>query len=135
VAERLSNAPLVVLETPTEERVQITFEEYVLHAHQYYGEHYGTDNYLSIWAQEMEEAMQRIQKRLGGVRYKYVRTLFEAALQQQREKGTLEGYRAWIAYLLHEYYDPMYDYQLEKRRSHILFRGNAEEVEQYLQCP
>jgi tRNA 2-selenouridine synthase len=134
VAERLSNAPLVVLETPTEERVQITFEEYVLHAHQYYGEHYGTDNYLSIWAQEMEEAMQRIQKRLGGVRYKYVRTLFEAALQQQREKGTLEGYRAWIAYLLHEYYDPMYDYQLEKRRSHILFRGNAEEIEQYLQC-
>ena len=127
----LSEAPLVVLETPTEERIEITFDEYVFKAHKKYKEVYCAD-YLNVWAEDMHEAMQRIQKRLGGQRYKIVCELFENALNTQKECGSLEAYKVWISYLLSEYYDPMYDYQIEKNTSRILFRGNALEIEAYL---
>jgi tRNA 2-selenouridine synthase len=35
---------------------------------------------------------------------------------------------------LKEYYDPQYDYLLEQRKERIVFRGNATEVEAYLQA-
>jgi len=34
--------------------------------------------------------------------------------------------------LLHEYYDPMYDYQIEKSEIPIAFEGNYTEVLAYL---
>ena len=53
--------------------------------------------------------------------------------QNRKKEGSLEGHKEWVAYLLCEYYDPMYDYQIEKNRSRVLFRGSAREVEQYLE--
>ena len=32
-----------------------------------------------------------------------------------------------------EYYDPMYDYQIEKNKEKIIFRGSAEEIETFLE--
>ncbi len=131
LTDSLSQASLVILETPTQERIDITFDEYVYKAHKKYEEIYHAD-YLEMWRADMHDAMQRIQRRLGGLRYKIVCEIFDLALMQQKRDGSIEGYKEWVAYLLGEYYDPMYDYQLEKNASRILFRGTAEEIEQYL---
>ncbi len=131
LTDSLSQASLVILETPTQERIDITFDEYVYKAHKKYEEIYHAD-YLEMWSVDMHDAMQRIQRRLGGLRYKIVCEIFDQALMQQKRDGSIEGYKEWVAYLLSEYYDPMYDYQLEKNASRILFRGTAEEIEQYL---
>ena len=131
LVEHFSKAPLVILETATEERIEITFEEYVSKAHEKYKDVYG-GAYLKVWTEDMQEAMKRIQKRLGGQRYKIVCEIFEDAVKEQKKNGSLEGYKVWIAYLLSEYYDPMYDYQIEKNASRVLFRGTAEEIEGYL---
>lgn len=126
----LSKAPLIVLETPLEERILITFNEYILSAQESYKNSF-KDDYLNLWSTDINNAMKRIQKRLGDKRYKEVSELFQNALNKQKNTGSLDDYKEWVAYLLNEYYDPMYDYQLEKNKSKILFRGTSPEIINY----
>jgi tRNA 2-selenouridine synthase len=76
--------------------------------------------------------MSRIKRRLGGERYQKVSALFEEAFRMQKERGDLEAYKIWIDYLLVEYYDPMYDYQIAKNKDRIVFRGSEQEIEDFL---
>ena len=50
----------------------------------------------------------------------------------QRAFGQEADHRDWISFLLREFYDPMYDYQLERKMPRVRFRGNKEEVAAYL---
>ncbi len=130
-ANYLAEAPRVILETSTDERVETTFHEYVSEAQQMYSDA-GFAEPLSVWQQDIESAMNRIRKRLGGVRHAEVCALFADAVAGQQASGSLEGYKPWAKYLLTEYYDPMYDYQIQKRAEQIVFRGSGEEVLAYL---
>ena len=129
--EHLGPAPLVILETPDEERVNITVDEYVTQAQQMYQKAFGEKG-LELWAEDIRAAMARIQKRLGGLRYKEVSRLFEEAFAKQKAGSAASAYDAWAAYLLKEYYDPMYDYQIEKNSDRIVFKGSADAVREYL---
>jgi len=131
LATYLSNAPLIILETTTRERVEITFDEYIVSAQNDHREVYGQD-YLEKWNESIHAAMFRIKRRLGGERYKAVCQLFDEAVAEQKKSTSLEKYKVWIEYLLREYYDPMYDYQIEKNASRIIFRGNEKEIEAFL---
>lgn len=130
-ANYLREAPLVILETPLEERVKITFDEYIVKEQERYETLFGKD-YLALWVREIQEAMQRIKKRLGGLRYQHLCGIFDNAVSIQIATGSLDAYKELIAYLLIEYYDPMYDYQIKKNASRIVFRGSSTQVEQYL---
>jgi tRNA 2-selenouridine synthase len=130
LAAYLAQAPRVILETPTHERVETTFDEYVTQAQMMYAEA-GYEEPLQEWSKDIRLAMERIMKRIGSERYTKVCALFENALREQSEKGLLESYKEWAQYLLEEYYDPMYDYQIEKRAEQIVFRGSAEEILHY----
>ena len=131
-ANYLASSPLIVLETSFEERIEITFNEYILKAQKSY-ENVFDDSYFTLWCIDIETAMAKIQKKLGDMRYKEVCNLFRNAVNTQNTQGTLADYKEWISYLLREYYDPMYDYQLEKNKNRILFRGSFLEVETYLE--
>jgi tRNA 2-selenouridine synthase len=50
------------------------------------------------------------------------------ALEHQGATGRTEGHRDWIRSLLVEYYDPMYDYQIERNRPRVCFTGTPQEV-------
>lgn len=132
-ASYLSDAPLIVLETPFEERIEITFDEYILKAQESY-QNIFNENYFKMWCADIELAMSRIQRRLGNMRYKVVCDLFQDAVNIQNNQGTFDKYKEWISYLLSEYYDPMYDYQLEKNKERILFRGSFSEVINYFEA-
>jgi tRNA 2-selenouridine synthase len=58
--------------------------------------------------------------------------MLQSAIAQHARTGDTAGHRAWIAYLLHEYYDGMYSYQLEKKNSRIVFSGSRNAVLDYL---
>lgn len=130
----LAEAPLVILETPMPKRVEITFEEYVIAAQ----ERYRSTNSINltdpllVWKNDIEQAMMRIKKRLGGLRYQAVMALFTEAFTEQLKNGSLESHKSWVEYLLREYYDPMYDYQIQKRSDQIVFTGSAKKVLRYL---
>ena len=130
-AAYLCDAPLIILETPYEKRIEITFDEYIVEAQKSYMALFKED-FLQVWAKDIQDAMKRIDRRLGLERYKIVCELFQDALAEQMKSNSLELYRVWVKYLLIEYYDPMYDYQIEKNASRILFRGNSEEIISYI---
>ena len=77
----------------------------------------------------MLEALKRIKKRLGGQRYVEIRNILEQALIND----DLNLDRDWIVRLLREYYDPMYDYQIENKSHRIVLEGNEAELTEYLQ--
>lgn len=131
-ASYLSTAPLIVLETSFEERIEITFDEYIIKAQEGYKNLF-KDNSFKLWCTDIEKSMAKIQKKLGNLRYKIVCDLFQSAVDIQNTQGILDNYKEWIAYLLSEYYDPMYDYQLEKNKGRILFRGSFSEIINYLE--
>jgi len=128
----LKKGELVILNTPMPERVEIIFSEYVIHALKNYTLRY-SDEGVTQWFNDANDALGRIQKRIGYERYIKIETIFVDAFSEQKETGKLTQHKIWIEMLLREYYDPMYDYQIEKSETPIAFEGNYAEVLAYLQ--
>ena len=133
LAGYLSGAPLLILETAMKERTEITFEEYVVAAQMHY-HRAGFPDPLLAWRDDIQSALARIHKRLGGLRHQTVSAYFDDAFEEQRRSGSLEAHKVWVEYLLREYYDPMYDYQIQKRSDQIQLRGEQKEILDYLQA-
>lgn len=131
VFENLQQGSLIILETPVEERVQITFDEYVISALEQYKIHHGEDG-EQVWFDDMSASLDRIKKRLGSERYHSLKVVLENAFRIQRVSGKLEAHKEWVQALLEEYYDPMYDYQIEKTPIPIIFRGNEASILEFL---
>ena len=131
LAERFSEAPVIHLEIPMVDRVQITFDEYVTAAQSAFIEQFGEDG-LFQWLEDLQGSLLRIKKRLGGERLKRVGQLMQSAFDQQQKTGDASAHKQWVEVLLTEYYDPMYDYQLEQKQRQIVFKGNVAAVRDYL---
>jgi len=121
------NASLIILETPIQTRVDITYDEYVTQSLLSYHASFGQEG-EKHWFEDVGAGLSRIQKRLGSERYLHIKNTFERAYHD----NNWEGHKAWIEVLLAEYYDPMYDYQIEKSPIPILFRGDDKEIKAYL---
>lgn len=127
----LAPADIVLLETPLHARVDITYNEYVTTAQKELTALYGVEKGLHAWGEKMGGSIDRIRKRLGSERHRQIRTLFEDAMSAQL-RGDATLHKRWIERLLSEYYDPMYDYQLGKKEGRVIFKGDHEEVLDYL---
>ena len=122
---------LIILETPLQERIDITYKEYITEDLLKYEAMYGENGVLE-WSKYVLKSLAKIKKRLGLERYEELKDLFESAFVQHGSANATEIYREWIGKLLTYYYDPMYDYQIEKTEIEIVFRGNKKEVLEYL---
>ena len=131
VFNSLQQGSLIILETPMDVRVEITFGEYVVSALEQYKLHHGRDG-EQVWFEDMNASLDRIKKRLGSERYHGLKIVLENAYRAQRMSGSLEAHKEWVQALLEEYYDPMYDYQIEKTPIPIIFRGNEAEILDFL---
>jgi tRNA 2-selenouridine synthase len=120
IHERMKSAPLVVLEVEMSRRIDNILEEYV---HEALGAQSGEQLEASLC-----DALERIQRRLGGVRYAEIRELVKRAFASRDD----DAHRRWIARLLADYYDPQYDYQLTAKSERVVFRGDAAEVTLWL---
>ncbi len=129
---RMETAPLVLLEASDDERVDITLQEYVHDSLGAFQNASGTETGFADWAAYLQNSMDRIRRRLGGDRHARVSGMLQEAIARHAANGDTEGHRAWIAYLLHEYYDGMYEYQLGKKSHRIVFSGTRGEVCDYL---
>lgn len=121
----LKSGPRVILESTLQERLDITLQEYVIQAQSEYAS-------LEAWQEFMLAAFKRIKNRLGGERYERVLKAFTQAIQQQKASADYQAHEAWINILLVEYYDPMYDHQMQKREHKVAFQGNQSEVIEFL---
>ena len=130
--DAMQTAPLILLEASDDERVDITLQEYVHDALGEFVAAYGDDAGFKRWSEYLINSLDRIRKRLGGERHATVRTLLQTAIDEHASRGDSEAHRAWIAYLLHEYYDGMYGYQLSQKAERTVFQGRADAVVEFL---
>ena len=128
----LKTAPMVAVDATLEARVEHSFENYILANLADLEARLGnTDEAFEHFSSDLYAALDRIQKRLGGLRHKAITRQLEDAITAHK-RGDTAAHQGWIASLLRDYYDPMYNYQLENRKERIVFRGDEREVAEFL---
>ncbi|NNC54271.1 MAG: hypothetical protein HKO07_00970, partial [Pseudomonadales bacterium] len=125
--DAMRRSPLVLINRPLAERVEVIRKLYVEDLLQEYML-LGCDQPQQAFAQHLQAALQRISKRLGGERYQHLSKRLNAALAS----GNSEDHNRWIEPLLTEYYDPLYDYQLQQTQPNIIFQGDYQAVADWL---
>lgn len=132
IINAMKQSPLIVLEAGIEERTEIIFQEYILQALAEHQAVLGETQGFAVWAANLQKALGRIQRRLGGRRYQSIHCAMDRAIDSHRGAGQPQGHKAWIYSLLVEYYDPMYDYQLSRKSERVIFRGDSGAVLDFL---
>lgn len=122
---------LILLETPMQERVEIIFEEYIVNSLASYLKKHAQEG-VKIWSDAIANNIDKIKKRVGSELHDKLQNILKNSLEIQLRTGDLQGYKELIEILLVSYYDPMYDYQIEKSEIPILFRGGHKEIADFL---
>ena len=130
---KMKQSPLILLEESVEDRVSIIFDEYITHSLKQYIEVYNEDLGFHKWSEELLAALAKVQRRLGGLRYKEFDLIMRNAIKEQMNNNSAELHKEWINNLLVDYYDPMYDYQLTKKTERVVFQGSQNEIIQFLE--
>jgi tRNA 2-selenouridine synthase len=125
--QMMRESQVVILTCPLEQRVERIYDDYVVKQKSAFilenpeqGKQQFNDFLLS--------ALEKIQKRLGGLRYQQLNTIMQQALKENSESL----HKQWISDLLEFYYDPMYHYQIDKKKELIIFSGDKTEVKEFL---
>lgn len=128
-----STSPLVILDSPIEARVQRSLDYYCIDAIKEHQAYYGEEEGLDLWINSLRGSLKRIQKRLGNDRYQVIHSLFEEAIEHQLSTNIMDHHVNWIEYLLKEYYDPLYQRQMDRQKDKVIFRGTEDDVLNFLQ--
>ncbi len=124
---KMASAQIVVVESTLDERIENTWQDYVIDDLEKYAAVYG-DAGRDAWAEHLRDSMLRLKKRLGAERMSIALKHLDDALATD----DLAAHKAWIGYLLENYYDPMYSYQRDNWQQKIVFSGRRDKVIEYL---
>lgn len=131
IKNKTSQADLILLEASTQERVDISMDAYVINMHADFikqNMQNGFDNFSNYWLLSLE----KIQKRLGLERYKIMKEQVQLALKNHQNINSFDGFLPVVESLLVDYYDPMYNYQIQKKQDRVVFKGSNKEVLDYI---
>jgi len=129
--DKMAQAPVVLVERTLQQRVEHTFENYILDALRERQDYFGDEDGFREFAAYLRESLHNIRRRLGGARYAEMATVLDTALDAHA-RGDAEAHLSWIETLLQHYYDPMYEYQIAKKRERVVFAGDTDAVIEYL---
>jgi len=122
---KMLDAPLALLEVGLEERVDTILNDYIISNYMDFKQS-SPEQADQLFADYLLQSLGKIRRRLGGENYSKLLTIMEYALSVTATD--IDAHRDWIRTLLQKYYDPMYDYQLDKKSSRIVFRGSRDEL-------
>jgi len=130
--QKMLSSPRILLQREFEDRVAIIREDYFafnwpLYQQRYY--HRAEEKFSAF----VLDSLERIKNRLGGERHKQIHGLFSKALMHLFSSGESNFFDEGIRLLLQDYYDPMYQYQLQKKPVDILFRGTEAEIIEWVE--
>ena len=120
-------APRAILQVDLPRRIELIAEDYIENAWPAYRQAHGDAAEVEFSGFVLDN-LARIQKRLGGERYKRVREIFTSGLREFFASGDVSEFSEGIRILLEQYYDPMYRYQIETKKPEILFEGPEAEL-------
>ena len=132
--ETMRRSPLALIRAPLETRTNTILNDYIRENLREFQE---LDPALGFtrFSQYLLGSLSRIERRLGGDRYKEIAGDMQEALRRQANCGDTDAHAVWIVKLLQHYYDPMYAYQLNKRQAIVSFEGSGEEFLAWAQVP
>ena len=130
--DAMQQAPIVRLEVKQSDRNKISIEEYIVDTQSHFDEIYGKQQGQLKLSEHLLNSLEKIQKRLGGVRYQEAKEQMTQAIETRLKTGSLDDFIPVVNTLLVDYYDPMYDYQIEKKKHRIVFQGDFDQVLEYL---
>ena len=118
---KMQESALIVMDLKIEERIHNIVNEYVIWPLQ-------KPSSSELLRDRYLRALERIQKRLGGVLFKEIYILIEKAFST----NSFPDHEKWVYNLLNFYYDPMYNHKLNLRKEFIVHRGDAESCYDYI---
>ncbi|MEX2961605.1 tRNA 2-selenouridine(34) synthase MnmH [Microbulbifer sp. TYP-18] len=128
--QAMAAAPRVLVLESVEKRARRIVRDYVADALERFADaDQGPELALG---EELRESLGRIRKRLGDLRHRQLDAQLQEANRELRENGTTEAFIPLVMALLTDYYDGAYDYLMQKQPGEILFRGDFDEVAQWL---
>ena len=132
IKHKSRESKIVILRALLEDRINISLQSYVIDMSEKFNIQdieNGFENFSNYWL----NSLYKIQKRLGGLRYKSLLNQLNIALKNHKKNHNLNDYLPLIESLLVDYYDPMYNYQISSKKQRIVFEGNSQEVTEFLQ--
>lgn len=121
---KMLEAPIALLEESLEQRVDTILHDYI-YSNFLDFKRTDPDNSERLFGEYLLSSLAKIRRRLGDTNHAILQDSMQQALQHN---GELDAHREWIRLLLQKYYDPMYEYQLQKKLSRVVFRGDREEL-------
>ena len=117
----MQESKIIIIDLPLEERIINIANEYV---------HNPLNNGLSKknLNKLLQSSLLKIRKRLGLMLYNEI----SIKIQNILIDSCKISHEEWIKELLVNYYDPMYDYQLETKKDRCLLKSNKSEVINFL---
>nr|UXP70928.1 tRNA 2-selenouridine(34) synthase MnmH [uncultured Bdellovibrionales bacterium] len=119
---QMKSAPLILLETPLQERIEAIFNEYVKIPLE------SNCPIEKLWL-NLESNLKALEKRLGGQETQKCLNLMQAGL---KNPINLELQAPWIELLLVQYYDKTYAHSFGRCKHSVVFKGNKTEVKNWL---
>jgi tRNA 2-selenouridine synthase len=129
--EKMKTSPIALLEDSLENRAKRIYDEYIELQWSEYSNYFGSSADLEF-KRYLLDAVNAIKKRLGNVAHGEISNRVLVAFKHHSQTGSLEAHLAWITLLLADYYDPMYDYQIQKKSRRIRVTGSAQLVTEWL---
>jgi tRNA 2-selenouridine synthase len=122
---------VVIVDEDLEERVNMVMEDYIFDLGRRYAALFGSDH-MEEHRDFILSGLARCRKRMGGERHDRITSIAVSAFAEQAATGDTSLHRVWVERILVEYYDPMYEYQLEQSGvGQVLFRGKRDAVMEY----
>ena len=128
----MAQAPILLLQASIEDRAARLYQDYVEQSLLHYRK--GTDDPYAALHESVLESLQRIKKRLGGLKFQQMVELLASAISSLRDQGDSAGFYALIEMLLNDYYDASYAHYQNKSAPRVVVQGNWSEVNNWLDC-
>lgn len=126
--QAMQSAPLVILHTSIEQRIARVFDDYITQRFEQLIALFGRELAEETLSTQIFQSLDNIKKRLGYTRHKTLSGLARSGLNRYFATGDRMAIESLIAQLLVNYYDPMYDYQINKKQQRIVFQGTEADI-------
>ncbi|MAI27805.1 MAG: tRNA 2-selenouridine(34) synthase MnmH [Spirochaeta sp.] len=118
IFNRVQGSPIIILETPQEERVARIVREYVFEPTE--------RSSREAVRQDLEKNLNKLAKRLGGTHLKECLKALALA-DREDEWFSIDAHVPWVDGLLRHYYDKLYKRAVTRMNRPIAFQGSAED--------
>lgn len=126
----MARAPILALKSEWAGRVERIFRDYVLYSLNYFQS--VVNDPWPLLQTHIMDCLQRIQKRLGGLRYQQLCQILPNAIVQLRDQNDPSEFHRIIDLLLRGYYDGLYRHHMEKRQAKVVFSGDMQDMSAWL---